>query len=120
MVVRPKIALGIVVSLILYLRGWFVLHRTLPVRFPVWRLLRFRGGLGGALDRNCLAARCVLRLAAFGPYGATFVAHVRRPAADSARRAASSAAARAAKEIRARRSGPLSYLAGACAGLGMR
>src|SRR5216684_2753843 len=41
----PKIALGIVVSLILYLRGWFILHRTSPMRFPVWRLSAFAGGL---------------------------------------------------------------------------
>jgi cytochrome c oxidase assembly factor CtaG len=38
-------ALGIIVSLILYLRGWLVLYRTLPMRFPVWRLLAFAGSL---------------------------------------------------------------------------
>jgi cytochrome c oxidase assembly factor CtaG len=42
---EPKMALGIIVSLILYLRGWLILHRTLPARFPAWRLLAFVGGL---------------------------------------------------------------------------
>ena len=42
----PKIALGVVVSFVLYLRGWFILHRTLPARFPGWRLGAFAGGLG--------------------------------------------------------------------------
>ena len=41
----PKIALGMVVLLILYLRGWLVLHQTSPARFPVWRSLAFAGGL---------------------------------------------------------------------------
>src|SRR6267154_292728 len=42
---EPKVALGLVVSLIVYLRGWFILHRTSPERFPVWRPLAFTGGL---------------------------------------------------------------------------
>jgi cytochrome c oxidase assembly factor CtaG len=42
---EPKMALGIMASLILYLRGWLILHRTLPARFPVWRLFMFVGGL---------------------------------------------------------------------------
>ena len=37
--------LAIVASLILYLRGWLVLHGTLPERFPRWRLFAFAGGL---------------------------------------------------------------------------
>jgi cytochrome c oxidase assembly factor CtaG len=41
----PVMILCIVTSLVLYLRGWFILHRTLPSRFPVWRLLAFSGGL---------------------------------------------------------------------------
>ncbi|HTA30519.1 MAG TPA: cytochrome c oxidase assembly protein, partial [Candidatus Cybelea sp.] len=41
----PKMALGIFVALIVYVRGWFVLHRTLPTRFPAWRLSAFAGGL---------------------------------------------------------------------------
>lgn len=36
---------GILVSLILYLRGWLILHRTLPARFPTWRLYAFVSGL---------------------------------------------------------------------------
>jgi cytochrome c oxidase assembly factor CtaG len=40
-----KIALGVVASLLLYLRGWRVLHRTSPERFPTWRLWAFIGGL---------------------------------------------------------------------------
>jgi len=41
----PKIALGMVVLLILYLRGWLILHQTSPTRFPAWRSLAFVGGL---------------------------------------------------------------------------
>jgi cytochrome c oxidase assembly factor CtaG len=41
-----KLVLAVVVSHILYSRGWFVLHRTLPMRFPVWRLGAFAGGMG--------------------------------------------------------------------------
>jgi cytochrome c oxidase assembly factor CtaG/ferredoxin len=40
-----KAALGIATVFILYVRGWVVLHRTLPARFPAWRLLAFAGGL---------------------------------------------------------------------------
>jgi len=40
-----KIALSLAVTLILYARGWLILHRTLPERFPVRRLLVFTGGL---------------------------------------------------------------------------
>ena len=42
-----KIVIGIVASLILYLRGWRILHRTLPVRFPAWRAFAFTAGLAG-------------------------------------------------------------------------
>ena len=42
---NPGIVVGLVVSLILYLRGWSFLHRTLPERFPAWRELAFTGGL---------------------------------------------------------------------------
>lgn len=41
----PKIALGITAALIVYLRGWLILHRTLPTRFTAWRLSAFVGGL---------------------------------------------------------------------------
>src|SRR6266567_8833124 len=40
-----RIVLGLAVVVILYFRGWLILHRTLPDRFPVWRLLAFVGGL---------------------------------------------------------------------------
>src|SRR5277367_663156 len=43
--IGPVMTLGIVASLILYLRGWFILRRTLPARFPAWRLSAFAGGL---------------------------------------------------------------------------
>ncbi len=51
------------------------------------------------MDRHRFATRCVVRLSAFGPHGATPVAPVRRPTADSARRAASSAGARASRKL---------------------
>ena len=41
----PKIALGLAAALLLYCRGWLILHRTLPQRFSVWRLLGFTSGL---------------------------------------------------------------------------
>jgi cytochrome c oxidase assembly factor CtaG len=41
----PKMALGVMAALLLYLRGWLVLRRTLPARFPAWRLFAFAGGL---------------------------------------------------------------------------
>jgi cytochrome c oxidase assembly factor CtaG/ferredoxin len=43
--IDPKVALGLIVSAILYLRGWRVLHRINPARFPTWRLGAFLGGL---------------------------------------------------------------------------
>jgi cytochrome c oxidase assembly factor CtaG len=43
-----KIALGVVASFLLYLRGWRVLHRTSPERFPTWRLWAFIGGLAAS------------------------------------------------------------------------
>src|SRR5260221_14736960 len=39
------IAVGLAVSLSLYLRGWIILHRTVPERFPTWRAMAFTGGL---------------------------------------------------------------------------
>ncbi|HTA31061.1 MAG TPA: cytochrome c oxidase assembly protein [Candidatus Cybelea sp.] len=41
----PKIALAMAASLILYVRGWPILHRSLPKRFPAWRFFAFAGGL---------------------------------------------------------------------------
>ncbi len=42
---EPKVSLAIAALLILYVRGWLVLHATLPARFPRWRLSAFVGGL---------------------------------------------------------------------------
>ena len=42
---EPKIALGLAAALILYVRGWLILHRSSSKRFPVWRLMVFTGGL---------------------------------------------------------------------------
>lgn len=42
--VNLKIAVGLVAALVLYLRGWLVLHRALPARFTIWRLSAFAGG----------------------------------------------------------------------------
>jgi len=41
----PKLAFGLIVLVLVYLRGWRVLHRVISVRFPVWRLVAFLGGL---------------------------------------------------------------------------
>src|ERR1043166_2975570 len=43
--VDPKIALGLAAALVLYCRGWLILHRTLPQRFSLGRLLAFTSGL---------------------------------------------------------------------------
>jgi cytochrome c oxidase assembly factor CtaG/polyferredoxin len=40
-----KAAVGILVALAVYLRGWIILHRTLPARFTTWRLWVFAGGM---------------------------------------------------------------------------
>src|SRR5258707_15809551 len=40
-----RMVLGLAVVVILYFRGWLILHRTLAERFSVWRLLAFTGGL---------------------------------------------------------------------------
>lgn len=37
--------LAMLALLVLYLRGWLVLHRVLPAQFPPWRLFSFVGGL---------------------------------------------------------------------------
>ena len=42
---NPGITLGLVAVFVLYLRGWFILHRTSPMRFQGWRLLVFTAGL---------------------------------------------------------------------------
>lgn len=42
----PKLAFGLIVLVLVYWRGWRVLYRVIPVRFPVWRLVVFLGGLG--------------------------------------------------------------------------
>ena len=41
----PKLAFGLIILVLVYLRGWRVLHRVISVRFPVWRLVAFLGGL---------------------------------------------------------------------------
>jgi cytochrome c oxidase assembly factor CtaG len=42
---EPWITIPIVFAGSLYLRGWRRLHRRLPQRFTVWRLITFQGGL---------------------------------------------------------------------------
>ena len=43
--IDPEIAAGLVALVIVYLRGWLILHRTSPERFPIWRMLAFTGGV---------------------------------------------------------------------------
>ena len=111
-----KIALGVLASFILYLRGWVVLHRTSPERFPVWRLWAFTGGVAAswlaiaspldAFSGLLLSAHMVqhLLLMSVAPplllLGTPLLA----------------VAARIAKEIRSRRSRPLPGLARAAPG----
>jgi cytochrome c oxidase assembly factor CtaG len=42
---NPGLAFILVVTSVIYLRGWLVLHRVTPSRFPFWRLLAFVCGL---------------------------------------------------------------------------
>src|SRR5882724_3012342 len=39
------IVVSLVVTLLVYLRGWLILHRTSPERFQSWRLFAFAGGI---------------------------------------------------------------------------
>jgi cytochrome c oxidase assembly factor CtaG len=43
---QPALALGLLLVAVLYGRGWAVLRRQMPARFPVWRLASFLAGLG--------------------------------------------------------------------------
>src|SRR5262245_30323177 len=42
---RPGILLAAILVAVLYFRGWRVLHRVAPSRFPAWRLWAFLAGL---------------------------------------------------------------------------
>jgi cytochrome c oxidase assembly factor CtaG/polyferredoxin len=43
--IKPGLAFILMVTSLIYLRGWLVLHRITPSRFPIWRLLAFIGGV---------------------------------------------------------------------------
>jgi len=58
-----KMGLGIIVALVLYVRGWLILHRTLPARFSAWRLSAFAGGFAAlwlaiASPLDALSSQC--------------------------------------------------------------
>jgi cytochrome c oxidase assembly factor CtaG/polyferredoxin len=42
--INPGLAFLLAITSVIYLRGWLVLHRITPSRFPLWRLLAFIGG----------------------------------------------------------------------------
>jgi len=42
----PGPAFGVLITAIIYFRGWLKLNRQVPARFPLWRLLAFLSGLG--------------------------------------------------------------------------
>src|SRR5271169_3336010 len=42
--IDPVVALGLLAAAFLYWRGWRVLHRLMPARFPRWRLATFLSG----------------------------------------------------------------------------
>ena len=42
---EPWIVVPVVLVGCIYLRGWYELHRRLPRRFAVWRLISFQAGL---------------------------------------------------------------------------
>ncbi len=41
----PFLTAAIILSALIYLRGWFAIHRTRPDQFPAWRLSAFLAGL---------------------------------------------------------------------------
>ena len=43
--IDPLVLLGVLAGVILYLRGWRVLRRVMPARFPAWRLGMFLAGM---------------------------------------------------------------------------
>ncbi len=43
--IDPVVALGLLIGALIYARGWRVLHRIMPARFPAWRLWAFLIGL---------------------------------------------------------------------------
>ncbi len=43
--IDPKLAVGLLLTAFLYLRGWRIVHRVTPSRFPRWRLFSFLAGL---------------------------------------------------------------------------
>jgi cytochrome c oxidase assembly factor CtaG len=43
--VNPELAFILAAASVLYLRGWLVLHRVTPGRFPAWRLVSFGAGV---------------------------------------------------------------------------
>src|SRR5437588_447246 len=43
--VEPWIIIPLLLAGAVYLRGWWQLHRRLPRRFSVWRLIAFQAGL---------------------------------------------------------------------------
>ncbi len=43
--IDPVVAFVLLVSAFLYWRGWRVLHRVMPLRFPAWRLMVFLSGV---------------------------------------------------------------------------
>ncbi len=43
--VDPKLVVALLVTALIYGRGWRVLHRISPARFPAWRAVAFLGGL---------------------------------------------------------------------------
>ena len=42
---EPWIIVALLLAAIIYLRGWWRVHRRLPRRFPLWRLIAFQAGL---------------------------------------------------------------------------
>src|SRR5262249_36069818 len=113
--VAPGLTTVLVLLAALYARGWHVLRRQMPERFPVWRLARLLGGLA------------TLHLALASPIdalaGPSPPAHSARPspsqvvppALPAARGPRHSAASRPAATLRQERARSVPRLAGAAA-----
>ena len=87
---------ALVVTAIVYVRGWSQIRRTRPELFPAWRLIAFLGGLWRNFCRGGITARYIQRIAAVHAHGAAFCADVDCAAAGGPRGAGGSHAARSA------------------------
>ena len=84
----PWLAVNLLISGAIYLRGWRLLHRRDPERWHFGRPAAFSRWAGDDLSGPCIADRTVRLALAASSHGAAHAAHDDRPAAYLARLAA--------------------------------